>query len=100
MHSGCRVSRKSVASTSLLLWLFVTIPPLVQAGSMGSCLSVVWQHHKEVSKESPGAFGVGLTRAVLSATAFSGVLLVLPNLYYEIIESYPMIQLGGEGQVG
>lgn len=91
VHSGCRVSRKPVASTSLLLWLFVTIPPLVQAGPVGSCLSVVQQHHKQVSKESPGAFGVGLTRAVLSATAFFVDLLVLPNLYYEIAESYPIV---------
>lgn len=33
VHSGCLVSRKPVASTSLLLWLFVTILPLVQAGA-------------------------------------------------------------------
>lgn len=67
VHSGCRVSRKPVASTSLLLWLFVTVLPLVQAGARPQDLasSIVRQLHKQVSKELPGAFGAGSERAVL-----------------------------------
>lgn len=66
VHSGCQVSRKSAAAMSLLLWHFIAVLPLVQAGAHPWDLASLWlgnfiNRFQRISVD----LGTGSERAVL-----------------------------------